>query len=225
MNRVQWTNLETYDTGGIEVTQHDRNLQSGSVIRDNIVGDSVGWYAQGPDKDVYMSWGIYLDSFAGGYTVTNNITYRNSHGGIMLQGGKGNKVFNNIFVDSTMAQGYFPNFQDNSTGQALERNIFYYSDPEALLIAGGNLTPEVLRADHNLYYAPGVATPRIRVRGIASFAQWQERGFDRNSVIADPRFLDPAKDDYALRPDSPAFALGFQAIDTRRVGLLTRRME
>ncbi|MDI9446849.1 MAG: hypothetical protein QM844_22065, partial [Planctomycetota bacterium] len=71
----------------------------------------------------------------------------------------------------------------------------------------------------------GVATPRIRVRGIASFAQWQERGFDRNSVIADPRFLDPAKDDYALRPDSPAFALGFQAIDTRRVGLLTRRME
>ena len=223
MNRVQWTNLETYDTGGIEVTQHDRNLQSGSVIRGNIVGDSVGWYAQGPDKDVYMSWGIYLDSFAGGYTVTNNITYRNSHGGIMLQGGKGNKVFNNIFVGSTMAQGYFPNFQDNSTGQALERNIFYYSDPEALLIAGGNLTPEVLRADHNLYYSPGVATPRMRVRGIASFAQWQERGFDRNSVIADPRFLDPAKDDYALRPDSPAFALGFKAIDTSRIGLLTPR--
>jgi len=222
-NRVHETNLETYDTGGIEVTQHDRELRSGSAIRHNIVGDSVGWYAQGPDKDVQMSWGIYLDSFAGGYTVTNNITFRNSHGGIMLQGGQGNTVVNNIFVDSTIAQGYFPNFQDNSTGQTLERNIFSYADPEALLFAGGKLTPEVLRADRNLYDCPAMETPRMRVRGIASFAQWQERGFDRNSVIADPRFVAPERDDYSLRPESPAFALGFQAIDTRRIGLLTPR--
>lgn len=222
-NRVHWTNLETFDTGGIEVTQHDRELRSGSVIRHNIVGDTVGWYAQGPDRDVHMSWGIYLDSFAGGYTVTNNITYRNSHGGIMLQGGKDNVVVNNIFVDSTIAQGYFPNFQDNSTGQVLERNIFYYSDPEAILIAGGNLTPEVIRADHNLYWCPGMEEPRMRVRGITSFADWRERGFDANSVFADPLFVDPAQDDYSLRPDSPAFALGFEAIDTSRIGLLTPR--
>ena len=222
-NRVHWTNLETYDTGGIEVTQHDRGLQSGSVIRHNIVGDTVGWYAQGPDLDVHMSWGIYLDSFAGGYTVSNNITYRNSHGGIMLQGGRGNTVVNNIFVDSTLAQGYFPNFQDNSTGQTLQRNIFYYTDPEAILIAGGNLTPEVLRVDHNLYYCPGLETPRMRVRGIGSFAQWRERGFDAHSNIADPLFKAPAQDDYTLRPESPALTLGFEAIDTSRIGLLTPR--
>lgn len=212
-NRVHWTNLETYDTGAIEVTQQDRELQSGSVIRNNVVGDSVGWYAQGPDKDVHMSWGIYLDSFAGGYTVTNNITYRNSHGGIMLQGGKGNTVVNNIFVDSTVAQGYFPNFQNNSTGQTLSRNIFYYTDPEALLIAGGNLTPEVIAADYNLYYCPGVESPRMRVRGIASFADWQAKGFDRNSKIADPLFRNPAEDDYSLQPNSPAFGLGFKPIE------------
>jgi parallel beta-helix repeat protein len=222
-NRVHWTNLETYDTGGIEVTQHERTLLTGSVIRHNVVGDSVGWYAQGPDKEVHMSWGIYLDSFAGGYSVSHNITYRNSHGGIMLQGGRGNTVVNNIFVDSSVAQGYFPNFQDNSTGQILERNVFWYRDPEALLIAGGNLTPEVLRVDRNLYYCPGLETPRIRVRGISSYAQWQERGFDRHSVIADPQFVDPARDDYTLRPESPAFALGLEAIDTSRVGLLTPR--
>jgi len=222
-NRVHWTNLETYDTGGIEVTQHDRDLQSGSVIAHNVVGDTVGWYAQGPDKDVYMSWGIYLDSFAGGYTVANNITYRNSHGGIMLQGGKGNTVVNNMFVESTSAQGYFPNFQGNSSGQTLGRNIFYYTDPEAVLIAGGNLTPEVLRADHNLYYCPNLSTPRMRVRGIASFAEWQQRGFDRHSIIADPLFVDPGHDDYALRPDSPALGIGFRAIDTSRIGLLTPR--
>lgn len=224
-NRVRWTNLETFDTGGIEVTQQDRDLQSGSVIRNNIVGDTAGWYAQGPDKEVRMSWGIYLDSFAGGYTVANNITYRNSHGGIMLQGGKGNTVVNNTFVDSDTAQGYFPNFQDNSTGQTLQRNIFYYTDPEAILIAGGNLTPEVIRADHNLYYCPSLQTPRMRVRGITSYAQWRERGFDRNSILADPRFVNSAADDYSLHPDSPAFSLGFQAIDTSRIGLLTPRQD
>lgn len=222
-NRVEWTNLETYDTGGIEVTQHDRELRSQSVIRYNIVADAVGWYGQGPDRDVYNAWGIYLDSFAGGYTVTNNITFRNSHGGIMLQGGKDNVVVNNIFVDSTIAQGYFPNFQDNSTGQVLQRNIFYYTDPEAILIAGGNLTPEVIRADHNVYYCPGMEEPRMRVRGIASFTDWQARGFDQNSLIAAPLFIDPESDDYTLRPDSPAFTLGFEAIDTSRIGLLTPR--
>ncbi len=48
-NHVHHTNLETYDTGAIEVTQHDRELRSGSVIRNNIVGDTLGWYAKGPD--------------------------------------------------------------------------------------------------------------------------------------------------------------------------------
>ena len=88
-NRVLNTSLETCDTGGIEVTQQDRELRSGSVIRNNIVGDSIGYSADGP-KPVFMSWGIYLDSFAGGYTVTHNVTYRSSHGGMMLQGGKDN---------------------------------------------------------------------------------------------------------------------------------------
>ena len=115
--------------------------------------------------------------------------------------------------DSNLAQGYFPNFQDNSTGQTLSRNIFCYTDPEAILIAGGNLPPEVIRAGHNLNFCPGLETPRMRVRGIASYAQWQAKGFDRNSLIADPLFRNPARDDYSLRPDSPAFDLGFKAIE------------
>ena len=90
-------------------------------------------------------------------------------------------------------------------------------------LTGGNLTPEVLRVDHNLYHCPAMETPRMRVRGIGSFAEWQERGFNGHSIIADPPFRDAGQDDYTLRPASPAFTLGFETIDTRRIGLLTPR--
>ena len=47
---------------------------------------------------------------------------------------------------------------------------------------------------------------------------WQARGMDRHSVVADPLFLDPARDDYRLKPESPAFKLGFKPIPIARIG-------
>jgi len=37
-------------------------------------------------------------------------------------------------------------------------------------------------------------------------------------VIADPLFVNAATDDYRLRPESPAFALGFEPIPIERIG-------
>lgn len=219
-NRVLNTSLETCDTGGIEVTQQDRELRSGGAIRNNIVGDSIGYSADGP-KSVFMSWGIYLDSFAGGYTVTHNITYRSSHGGMMLQGGKDNRIENNVFVDSAYSQVYVSNFADNSTGQVFQRNIVAYTEPAAVLLSCGRLDENVIRIDRNLYCHAGGKEPVIR--GCASLADWQKRGFDQHSVIGDPRFVDPARDNYTLRPESPAWKLGFEPIDTSTVGLLRDR--
>jgi parallel beta-helix repeat protein len=219
-NRVLNTSLETCDTGAIEVTQQDREFRSGSVIRNNIVGDSIGYSADGP-KSVFMSWGIYLDSFAGGYTVTHNVAYRSSHGGMMFQGGKDNRVENNIFVDSAQSQVYVSNFADNARALTFQRNIVAYTNPAAVLFATGRVDEDVIRIDRNVYFTASGKEPVIR--GCATFADWRKRGFDRNSVIADPLFVDPAHDNYALRPDSPAFKLGFEPIDTSTVGLLGDR--
>jgi parallel beta-helix repeat protein len=222
-NRVQNTNLETYDTGGIEVTQQDRQLRSGTVIRNNIVADTIGYSSAGP-KPVFLSWGIYLDSFAGGYTVTHNVVYRNANGGIMLQGGKDNTIENNIFVDGKFNQGHISNFSDNSTGQALERNIIAYRDPDAVLFSVGRLRDDVIRIGRNLYFHRGKEL-RVWGGGVTSWADWQKRGFDGDSLLSDPRFVDPARDNFSLRPDSPALRLGFEPIDTSQVGPRHHRCE
>ncbi len=47
---------------------------------------------------------------------------------------------------------------------------------------------------------------------------WQALGMDQHSLIADPLFVDAANDDYRLRPDSPAYKLGFQPIPFDKIG-------
>lgn len=212
-NRVLNTNLETYDTGAIEVTQQDREDRSGSEIHHNLVGDTIG-YSSTDGRPYFLSWGIYLDSFAGGYTVHDNIVYRNQHGGIMFQGGKDNHVYNNIFVDGWLGQGHISNFADNQTGCTLERNVICFSNPGAYLFASPALTARTIAVDRNLYFCPG-AKEYHTGWSQRSFKDWQAAGFDVHSVIADPLFVDRARDNYALQPASPAFKLGFREIDMK----------
>ena len=47
---------------------------------------------------------------------------------------------------------------------------------------------------------------------------WQATGQDQHSIVADPLFVNAEKDDYRLKPESPAFKLGFQPIPVERIG-------
>ena len=219
-NKVYNVNTETYDTGGIEVTQQSQTFRSGSAIRHNIVHDTGGYSSIG-EKAIFNSWGIYLDSYAGGYEVSHNIVWGTTHGGLMIQGGKDNYVHNNIFANSTKQQIQLNNFRQNSTGNRFVRNIVYYTEPEALLMAAYRNSRQVIECDHNLYWHLGGGPLSFMLSGGGnSYADWQKLGQDAHSVVADPRFVDPADNDYTLRPGSPALKLGFQPIDTSRVGLI-----
>jgi hypothetical protein len=45
--------------------------------------------------------------------------------------------------------------------------------------------------------------------------------FEKNLVDTDPHFVNIEEQDFRLRPDSPALALGFQPIPVDRIGLYT----
>jgi hypothetical protein len=105
------------------------------------------------------------------------------------------------------------------TGNRFLRNIISYRDPQAKLFRFSNLPLDHYESDHNLVYHFGkpLLTGQQRVSS-DEWAAWQALGFDRHSLVADPLFVDPTKDDYRLKPGSPAFTLGFKPIPVEQIG-------
>ena len=53
------------------------------------------------------------------------------------------------------------------------------------------------------------------------FSAWQEAGWDKHSIVADPMFVDAEHDDFHLKPESPAIQkLGFKPLPIDEMGLL-----
>ncbi len=80
-----------------------------------------------------------------------------------------------------------------------------------------------VESDYNIYWNPGCCiwlNPVIwGMRDVAYFEDWQKLGYDKNSIVKDPLFVDRKKDDYSLKPNSPAFKVGFKPFDISNVGL------
>ena len=51
-----------------------------------------------------------------------------------------------------------------------------------------------------------------------SWDKWREMGFDANSIVADPLFVDAENGDYRLKPESPALKLGIKQLPFERMG-------
>lgn len=180
-------------------------VQPGTVIRRNLFHD-IRCRPGG-----YGGWGIYLDEGSTGILVEDNIVYNTETGGFHQHYGKENIVRNNIFafaarhqIERTRAE---PHLSFTFT-----RNIVYWTGGSLL---GGNWLEGEVSLDYNLYYRAAGDPITFADK---SFAEWQATGQDVHSLIADPRFVDPKRYNFALKPDSPALRLGFRPIDARGVG-------
>jgi hypothetical protein len=106
------------------------------------------------------------------------------------------------------------------SGNVFRKNIVYWNDTGAKLFSSRNLPLDKNRWEKNLYWNGGAALA-IALGGKAGTVDWEawrKLGQDEGSVVADPLFADAAKDDYRLRPGSPAEALGFLPIPVDKVG-------
>jgi hypothetical protein len=234
-NHIHHMNSETCDTGLIyTVTSVDwgkpdeqarRATNLGNEIHHNLLHDAGGYGRDSANRFEYphYSWGIYLDLASSGWSVHDNVVYNTTLGGYHVNGGSSNVCENNILVNAQRTQcrvGPWPKYEMN--GNRFEGNIVANLAPGAALYDLGAWKPEYVTFDRNLVYGGG-ESPRIRAAAVRGplrecWAKWQALGQDKASLVADPLFAAPDRQDYALQKDSPALKIGFRPIDLSGVG-------
>ncbi len=196
------------DMGGI----YTLGVQPGTVLRHNLIHDV--------EKLNYGAWCIYPDEGSSHILIEQNICY-DTNGEIFHQHyGRENVVRNNIFAfggDSVLAHG---RVDAGHKGMTFERNIFL-TDGKPIFKGGYHcqLRWKNQRSDLNLIWDVSGSEPTyVDNNGEIGFAAWQKLGHDHHSLIADPKFRNWKKRDFALGKDSPAGEIGFEPIDLADVG-------
>jgi hypothetical protein len=224
--------------------------RSGHIFRYNFITDTSGG-VRADGTDPYMgqggiTFGIYLDSHSSNCLVYGNIVVRSGRPGgllsssVRVNGGKNNVIENNILVDSkvgvdldTPAEWIWPQMEAFMASNYVARNIIWRGvggeNPAIILRDSDKHIARVVSvSDYNLFFNPQGEEvvismhPGSTPRPPLSLAEWRKLGYDLHSLVADPMFVDPALDDYRLKPESPALKLGFQPIDAGQIGIRRR---
>ncbi|MDF2685006.1 MAG: hypothetical protein K0S55_187 [Clostridia bacterium] len=197
------------DMGGI----YTLGVQPGTVIRGNYIHDI--------ERANYGGWAIYPDEGSSHIVIENNICYGTSSPCFHQHYGRENIVRNNIFALAGEGQIAYTR-PELHTGFTFERNIIVSDGIEMYRFTPGKHKVQI---DLNLYYDLTGSCIFSKEDGKEmTLSEVQLLGCDLHSVIADPLFKDikslSNKDinDFTLAENSPAFALGFKAIDLSDVG-------
>lgn len=185
-------------------------------------------------------WGIDLDDGSSNYHVYGNLCIGIS---VKLREGDYRLVENNIFIHGANPPAFHRGYEENH--DRFVRNIIVTSsehdtpEVDADYSKGkseGNIYDIIapplrglwfLECDYNLFIS-NIGRFRMAVHytrkrpsrtEVLDIAQWRAMGFDQNSLLADPMFRDAEHGDYRLKPESPAFNLGFKELPLDRFGL------
>src|SRR6185503_7809154 len=182
--------------------------QPGSVVRNNLIHDVNSF--------TYGGWGLYTDEGSTGIVLENNLVYRCKSAGFHQHYGKENVVRNNVFAF---------NKENQLMRSREEEHISFYFTNNIVLFDSGNLLGSTWKndrfvIDRNVYWdtRAGTNVAKARFSGV-SLDKWQARGHDTHSILADPLFVDAAKQDFRLQPGSPAARMGFNPFDLSNVGV------
>lgn len=183
-------------------------------------------------------WGLNLDDGASNYKIYNNISI-----GVSFKWREGayREVYNNIWYQSRVAPAFHVGNNDNH--DRYYNNITVMESAATEFPEGWPQWPQMFHSviappadgpwfdevDRNLYYVPNgefqaVVDQLRRNDGRMNpqrynFSEWQALGWDRNSVFADPLFVDPGHNDFQVKPESPALPLGFKNFEMGKWGL------
>jgi parallel beta-helix repeat protein len=208
-NRIEFNHL--HDIGQSRLSDmgavYMLGPQKGTVVRNNLIHDVNAF--------TYGGWGLYTDEGSSEIVLENNVVYRTKSAGFHQHYGRDNIVRNNIFAFGKENQ-LMRTRPEEHISFIFTNNIVYHDTGNLL---GSNWSNDNYKMDGNIYFdvRHGANAEAMKFAG-ASLAEWQKRGHDQHSIIADPQFVSPKKGDFALRSSSPALKRGFQSIDLRKAG-------
>lgn len=222
-NEVHHVCQETADVGafymGRDWTQRE------NIIRFNFFHHLGGW--EGRDDAFSHAIAIYLDDWSSGTEIYGNVVYRGGYG-VLIGGGRDNLVKNNILVDCDpsihidsrglgWAKNYFTgetttltdrleamDYRNPPYSEAYPELLTLYEDDPAVAKYNKVLNNISVGKGKWLHFQDGLNEEIVEVRD-----NWTE---------GDPGFVNVEEMNFNLKPDSPVFQTGFEAIPFDRIG-------
>ncbi len=188
------------DMGGV----YTLGLSEGTTVSNNVIHHIYAY--------TYGGWGLYTDEGSTGISMENNLVYACKSSAFHQHFGKGNIIRNNIFAMQIRAQLEATRTEDH-IGFSFTNNIIYYNRGN---LAGINWDKVNFLSDYNCYW--DTRGRDIQVKNI-SFEDWQKTGKDIHSIIADPGFIDPSRNDFRLKDMSVASRINFKPFDYSKAGV------
>lgn len=196
------------------------------------LGDSRGTVVMGNHGHDMFSYGytgsggtgLYPDEGSYGILWTSNLVHHTKTAALSQHYGKENRFINNIIAFSTKTNSSVAGrwrVQDH-TSLICSNNVFVWSGKESRVAwrgpGGGKPAPvHDLVFGSNLWWSPDPIATNAFNGG--TWEKWRADGMDAGSIIADPMFLDWQNGDWRLKPESPAFGIGFKPWDYTFAGV------
>lgn len=165
----------------------------GTVVTNNVIMDIK--------SSSYGGWGMYNDEGSEGILWENNLVANTSSDSYHIHFGRNNKVVNCIMINGNSSRVCVSRVE-NHHQVSFERNIIYWSK--------GPLFDPITKRN-------ALKDGRARAKWVNNIF-WCASGVTElngvnPSIVLDPGFVDAAKGDWRLKPDSQALKFGFKPWD------------
>jgi len=209
-NKIEFNHIhhlgwgELSDMGGV----YTLGASEGTTVSNNVIHHIHSFS--------YGGWGLYTDEGSYGITMENNLVYKCKNAGFHQHYGKENIIRNNIFAFNLLSQLQFTRVEEHLSF-SFTNNIVYYNTGDLYMNMGKDawLNAQTV-IDKNCFWDRRTKTPDFV--GM-SFSEWQKRGKDPHSIIADPLFVDPDHFDFRLSGKRVARKIGFKPFDYSKAGV------